>query len=311
MAGAMKRALLALLALVALPSLPACAPDGGVDALEGADQDSADISATSRTYVVLRHDMRKCMSPMCGGYFVHDVNRKHLNEKYVSGLDFAPSGLDAATQDQITSAPEGEVVLYGKLGPIDAATNTRAFLVYEAYRGMPGFGPAEGDLFYGVTDLGIQCIAAPCDSLEAEKLNSTAKKTFTGVDADLGANISADWLGHRVIGGGALVAGSLQNGQTFPTGTEKLLVASQVFLRLPESAGPCPKSPEPLCADGTVATYTYTADRCTVFDTCAESGACIALAPTCADGYVVVSWPSQPFGCSAYTCEPEFLHPAE
>ena len=305
----MKLAALSLATLFAGLSLAACAPDADFDSLESAGDQTADISATSRTFVALRHDYRKCMSPMCGGYFVHDVNRKHLNEKYVSGLDFANAGLDQATIDQVTSAPDGEVVLYGKLGPIDATFGTRTFLVFEAYRGMPGAAPASGDLFYSVTDHQLQCFAAPCNSLEAEKLNSTSSKMFTGIDAEIGTNVSADWLAHRAATGGALVAGSLQNGQTFPAGTEKLLVASQVFLHLPEAAGPCPKSPEPLCEDGTVGTYVYTADRCTVFDTCATAGACIALAPTCDEGYAIVSWPSQPFGCSAYTCEPAFLHP--
>ncbi len=305
----MKLALAAVTTLFAGLSLTACAPDAGVDELETAGDDTADISATSRTFVVMRHDNRKCMSPMCGGWFVHDVNRKHLNEKYVSGLDFENAGLDDATIDQVTSAPEGEVVLYGKLGPIDPTFNTRTFLVYEAYRGMPGAAPIDGDVFYSVTDQHLQCFAAPCNSLETEKLNSTTSKMVTGLDASVATNVSEGWLAHRAAEGGALVAGTIQKGQQYPAGTEKILVASQVFLRLPEAAGPCPKSPEPLCEDGTVATYVYTDDRCTVFDTCAQAGACIALAPVCDEGYTIVSWSSQPFGCSAYTCEPAFLHP--
>src|ERR1700755_2938261 len=98
-----------------------------------------DISASSRTYVAVRRAPRECFraSPSCGGYYVHDVNRASLNEKYVSGFDFSASGFDAATIDLVMKAHPGEIVLHGKLGPIDhAAENTQRFVVSEAWRGL-------------------------------------------------------------------------------------------------------------------------------------------------------------------------------
>jgi hypothetical protein len=301
----------AALSLVSVFALPACAPTSDVDRLDDANDDTADISATSRTHVVLRRDTRKCASPMCGGYFVHDVNRKNLNEKYVSGLDFSASDLDSLSIDQVLGAADGEVVLYGKLGPIESAHHTRTFIVTSAWRGMPGYPTSDADTFYSVEDLGIQCFAAPCDSLEATKLNSTKTTQFTGANVNLGQHISEEWLAHRVLDGDALVAGSFGEGQTYAAGTEEILFASQVFLKLPERVGPCVKLSQPYCGDGTVSTYTHTPDRCNAFDQCVEPGACIALAPTCADGYVVVSWTAAPFACSAYTCEPAFLYPEQ
>ncbi len=80
-------------------------------------EDSAELSTTSRTLVLLRRDLRKCASPLCGGYFVHDVNRVKLTEAYVSGLDFSASDLGDHEQQQVIEAGDGEVVLRGKLGP--------------------------------------------------------------------------------------------------------------------------------------------------------------------------------------------------
>ena len=59
----------------------------GDDAPQG--EGSAELGKASRTYVTVRHDMRKYISPLCGGYWVADVNRATLREVYVNGLDFS------------------------------------------------------------------------------------------------------------------------------------------------------------------------------------------------------------------------------
>src|SRR3990167_1352304 len=138
-----------------------------------------ELGSATRSYVVLRRDLRRCVAPLCGGYWAHDVNRANLNERYVSALDFTNSNLLPEHQDDVRNAGDFEGVLYGKLGPAEARFNTRTFLVTSAWRGMPGVKfnqPA--DTFYRVVSTSIQCFAAPCPTLSATKLHTRSKSLF-------------------------------------------------------------------------------------------------------------------------------------
>ena len=275
----------------------------------GADQDSDDLSAASRTFVSVRRDTRKCAAPKCGGYFVKDVNRSaSTEERYVSGLDFAhATDLDDAAIEQALDAPDGELVLRGKLGPL-GSHSTRKFLVYEAYRGMPGFGPATGDAYVAVEprDPQVQCFTAPCDNLTSHELNHTPKTNFTRTDAALANLVDAAWLENRVDHGGAIVAGSFVPGDTFPGGPEKVLQASQVFLKLPERVGPCTATPIPDCSPDT-ATFTRNADRCVEFSACVDGGVCPQYVPACPEGFSLSSWRGGVNACPVYACDPAWL----
>src|SRR5687767_11474980 len=89
-----------------------------------------ELGTSTRSYVVLRRDLRRCVAPMCGGYWAHDVNRATLNEQYVSGLDFSRSNLSQPEhQADVTGAGDFEVVLFGKLGPAESRFQTRKFVV--------------------------------------------------------------------------------------------------------------------------------------------------------------------------------------
>jgi hypothetical protein len=269
-----------------------------------------ELSTTSRTYVALRRDLRKCAAPACGGYLVHDVNRVFFSEKYVSDLDFSASGLDAATIDLVKNAPANEIVLYGKLGPKEPVHHTRMFVVSDAYRGMPGKSPIEGDTFYKTEHRvpAIECFVAPCDNEIAKKLNSTTKYAFTGLSVDDALPPWGDttWLGGRALDHGAIVAGSFVDGALEPGGYESILAASQVFIHLPESVGPCPAFPQPDCGNEK-ATFTRNADRCVIFDECVKPGICPQFIPACPDGYTLSSFASAPAGCPHFACDPTFI----
>lgn len=306
--------LAALAALAIVPGFAACAPDAAVDAVdEAADSGNEELSATARAYVTIRHDNRKCASPMCGGWFAKDVNKANPTERYVSDLDFTNTDFDDATMDLVRSAPEGELVLRAKLGPVEPEHNTRKLLVFEAYRGLPGQAPYVSDLFYSVTanDPAIQCITAPCNNLHAKKLNSTKTKSITATDIDFGALVDNAWLRHRVETGGALVAGEIYEGEVFPGGPEQLLFADQVYLKLPEVAGPCPAVKLAPCAEGMVRSYTRTEDRCVVPGACVEAGACAAVVPSCEEGYELSSWNGGMFACTQFVCDPAWLFSSE
>jgi hypothetical protein len=267
-------------------------------------EDGAELSASSRTYVALRHDDRRCISPLCGGYWVRDLNRATPTEKYVSGLDFTGSGLGAA-EEAIVREGLGEVVLRGKLGPVEAQFGTRTFVVSEAWRGMPGKAVAAGDSFFKLSTATVQCIRAPCPSYRAVRGNFTAQTYFHALELDRAAagRLDLAWLEKRATQDGALTAGALVR-----SGEVLTLEASNVFVKLPEAAGPCPLVKQPPCASGMSRTFVRNEDRCIVSSQCVAQGVCTQLVPTCGEGTTRVTWASAPRACPQMVCEPSWLH---
>ncbi len=267
-----------------------------------------ELGTTTRSYVVFRHDsMRRCPSPMCGGKFVRDVNRATLNNVYVSGLDFSKSKLSEEQQAQVLGAAEYEVVLYGRLG---ALTNGyRAFEVTTAWRGMPGVKFAATDTFYRVENAGIQCIAAPCPSLRASKLHSTTKVLHHDLDVSRASmpGVDRNWLTSRVVDKDALVAARFVDGARVGGVMEKVLDASQVFIKIPDMTQSCGRPSIALCPAGKVNIWTRDENRCVMPAGCGGRGACAAFVPACTEGYALVSWTGGPFACTQYACDPEFL----
>jgi hypothetical protein len=189
-----------------------------VDDTSAADataEETGELSTRTNSYVVFRHDTRRCISPLCGGYWVSDVNRKVLREEYVSGFDFSGSGLTEETQAKALEGAEGEVILRGKLGPTESRFNTRTFLVLEAFRGMPGVRAAATDSFYRVERAdNIRCIVAPCPSLRAIKLHTTQPKLVHQVSVARASTTNGDarWMTSRINDKDALAVVSPPHG---------------------------------------------------------------------------------------------------
>jgi hypothetical protein len=264
-------------------------------------EDGAKLSTTSRSYVGLRPDLRKCIGPTCGGYFVHDVNRATVTEKYVSGLDFSSSGLSNDDQARVLSGID-QVVLRGKLGPQEPHFGTQAFIVSEAYRGLPGLTLGSGDGYFKVQEETIECITAPCPTLSEVRVNHTTKTLFHELSLTGLGFVDQAWLNKRVTEGGAIASGTLAT-----NGNELTLEASNVFLQLPEVAGPCTLLTIAMCPAGQVRTFTRTADRCLIPDACVTQGVCNILVPNCGPGYTANSWKRSPNACEAVACDPSWL----
>ncbi len=271
----------------------------------------SDLGTKVQSYVIARRDYRKCIYPMCGGWFVQDVNRKHPREEYVADLDLSGSGLSKNDIERVRGAARSELVLKGKLTEVNPKTGFRNFKVTEAYRGMPGVEVAAGDTFYRAETMEPQrlCFTAPCNNEVATKLNSRQETEFTGYTLERASRAHVDqaWLINRVQFHGAIVAGSLRPGALLSGGFETILDASQVFIRLPEGVGPCSTAPEKACGDGLVSMYTRSADRCVVQEACGMPAFCLMMVPTCDPGYVLQGWMSTT-GCPQYACDPEFVH---
>lgn len=270
------------------------------------DTDGAELSTVSRTYVTFTRDFRKCMAPMCGGWWVTDVNRANPTPRYVSGLDFAGANLDEATVAKALEGGDREVVLRGKLGAEESRFHTRPFLVTDAWRGMPGVVATAGQNFYKVEAVEITCFKAPCPSMKATKLNTgggTLIDALSVADASL-PRVDQEWLKNRLQLHGAIASAKVVNGAYISGSYEKVLSASQVFVKLPESIGPCPLRPIAQCPEGKIHSFSRTADRCEVPGGCVTPGYCALYVPSCPEGYTLQSWSGGQFACQVYACDP-------
>ncbi len=277
---------------------------------DGADE--SELSTRSYTYLTIRRDYRKCMSPYCGGYWVKDVNvAAGVPEVYVSGLTYVNGSISPAGREQLTSAADGEIVIRGRLGAIHRPTGTRKLVVRDAYRGLPGAWRAPDTTFYTVERLVTACLPSqPCPMLEGKALNRQARPTSAQrleLQDALAPMVSEPWLREQVLSGEAIVAGQFLTAQKLPAPATTSLSVSDVFFKL-EAGWSCPVFRLAQCPDGGTWTFSYSSIGCIVPAGCVQGGACIALAPPdCAPGYRAVSYSAKPFACSAQVCEPEFF----
>ena len=242
-----------------------------------------------------------------GGYLVREAN-VDAEAARATKLVFEGPGLDEGTVASIREANVTELVLYGHLGPEDPGTGTRTLIASEVYRGMPGEKIAPGDGLYAVQKRipHIECITAPCPQQVAVLLNATGREEIDRVSVDdfAGGILDESWLVKRLSHDSALVAGHVNDPNPAPR-FEKLLVSSQVFVRLPEHRGPCEDIGTPRCSEGQ-ATFQRTADRCLVFDRCVHSNFCAQQRRLCPSGYTAVTWATAPNGCLSMACDPTF-----
>lgn len=288
----------------------ACASTDGQSDPVSTGESADELSLTRPSFVTLRQDMRKCMAPLCGGFFVRDVNVAGA-ERYVSGLDLSQSRLPEDAREDIRSAPPGELVLYGYLGSLEREFQTRKLVVLEGFRGMPGVTPRTSDSFYQVHARKdpIACFVAPCPNEIASLLNTSIEEAFDRVSVDHAALpwVDKGWLASRVTTHDAIAAGTLSPGEHFPGGYEQVLDSSQVFVRLPDTLGPCLERPPLRCPEGTVGVHQRTVDRCIVQVACVQPGICPQYMPACPAGYTLSSWSAPPSGCPAFACDPSFI----
>ncbi len=270
---------------------------------------SADALTTkTESFVTVRRDLRKCVSPLCGGYWARELNRES-EERYVSALDLSGAGLDETGIDSALAASD-MLVLRGRLGPAESRFGTRAFVATDVWRGMPGAKPECADAFYTVRARTppIACLVAPCPNEIATLVNTSTTSAFDGVDVSRAAEPFVDtaWLASRVTFHDAVIAASWARGDHFPGGYARLLRADQVYVHLPDRVGPCPAAPITECKDGTIATYQRSADRCVLPLGCVAPAICPMYRPACADGYTLTSWTGEK-GCAQFACDPSFV----
>ncbi len=152
---------------------------------------------TGSTYYALYADLRRCPSPLCGGWFVDELNRpatqchdgSTADQCYTPELDWSRSGLSDAQQSQLldaahTGATSGQVVAIAR-GTFAHGNSTPQpelgrFVISEAWAEV-GSGAATGT-FVEVHDNGLRCFAAPCRNLTEVTLDTPQVTDIAAVD---------------------------------------------------------------------------------------------------------------------------------
>ncbi|HEY5960969.1 MAG TPA: DUF6748 domain-containing protein [Polyangiaceae bacterium] len=243
----------------AADSPPSSSPQGGVQSVtEGQLLGEAEqgLSTAGSTYFTLSRDVRKCASPLCGGFWVKAVNRlrttcvdgRRLAQCYVAELD-SSRGLSEDQLNQITGNPErfllaGSIVArayesFSELGVLD---------VIEARVGHVDSMPT--GIFFQATNNGRVCVTSPCLSYDVELLNA-ALPTLSVADIALASVASDPSDGYTQLNqpDGLFLAAHISYVRG-PAGVALALNASEYYLPLAAPKQTCGSRGLPECPDG-------------------------------------------------------------
>jgi len=248
------------LLLVSATGLAGCAADTADDA-NGADDATEEVAESedaitgrpSNTgyFIVTRHDSRKCISPICGGFFVKRVNQattvcadgSKQAECYVSSMTFGGIGLSTREESEFRGSFEtGKALVKARM--YKQKFNGLTLGVIKASEGWVGAtGSTPDGSFYRVADNGIRCIKAPCPSTTAYGLNGAdshnlIKVSFasTATPADQESlDRAAAALGTTE---GVMIAGGIALPKCLPTANcGPFATASEFYLRVTRREG--------------------------------------------------------------------------
>ncbi len=170
---------------------------------------SANATKPTETYYSVRRDLRRCMSPFCGGYWVRSVNHartecpdgSRAEECYVAEIVLPPE-LTLDSGDLVHGAlglrnyPELDV----ELGALRADFALAPVLARAGGRGH----------HFLVHDTGIRCVTTPCPSSDVIPLNRRSAYSDYALsfgDAALEEPYWQEYAGHSAAGQGAVVFG--------------------------------------------------------------------------------------------------------
>jgi hypothetical protein len=242
-------ALTLLASCAALGATTACSnPAHAQDALVGESATTA-AASTAPNYYAITADLRRCATPLCGGWFLDQLNRsttqchdgRTADKCYAPELDWSRANLSTEQQDELREAASagavsGQVVavVRGTFAPTNSTPQPALgrFIITEAWVAESD-GPAAGT-FVWVHDNGLRCLVAPCPNLTERTLNTTQVTDIAEVNfAPAGLDDAEVEMCTAAMYGpdGLLVAGERYtvqaNGNTAPGRT-----ATAAYLRL-------------------------------------------------------------------------------
>jgi hypothetical protein len=280
----------ALLPIIALSfttlAFSGCAAQ--TDATDGADDQETEVDETESTeealtstpsnygyWIVTHRDFRRCISPICGGWWVKRVNQAKTlcangmmeSECYVSSISFNGVGLSAREEADVRASVEsGKAVIKAK--GYKKKFNGIAIGTLKANEAWTSAtGSTIDGTFFRLADNGIRCIQAPCPSTTAHTLNSADKQNIidaildqTSVPADQDtldrASTAIGTTDGLIVAGGLLLPKCIPNSQCGPK-----VNASEIFLKVVRREGKgCGSRGLPYtCNSGQFCSYTPTA----------------------------------------------------
>ncbi len=244
---------LALLASLAIFGAGCASASPDDDSSESAvDSEEALTSASNYGYfIVTRRDMRKCMSPMCGGVYVKRVNDATTRcadgsmsaECYVSGVQLNLGLTDRENAAFDAAVSDGKALVKARM--YKKRFNGMSIGLLKASEGWLGAtGSTPDGTFYRVGDNGIRCIKAPCPSTSASELNGTSKTNVIAVHLDQTATpADPDVLGRAMeavgTAEGVLVAGGVALPKCMPSATQcgPFVTATEFYTRVVSTEG--------------------------------------------------------------------------
>jgi len=195
-------------------------------------------SLTAEAFYTVKPDLRKCISPICGGWFVKQVNRKLTRCLdgtrqpwcYVATERFVIPKLSSEQKYQLHQAMhESKVLVQGSLLKNDQYGE---LVVNNAW--ISATEQAPHGVFVNLINNGITCIAAPCLSFDGEILNRSKVKSLAGYDLDeVAATDEQRMLAEEAIfsDDGLPIAGHFFE-ITGPAGSAQGIVAEQFYLKV-------------------------------------------------------------------------------
>jgi len=192
--------------------------------------ESPELLSSNSTFYTVRADLRRCISPICGGYFIKRVNLP--TTRCANGQYMAQCYVPAIDWNGQLEVEAGKALLRGNViaKTYERFGNLGVFRVAESWQAISDSQP-EGT-FYRVRDRGLRCITHPCPTHHEAKLNSNFRLNIAGVDlSGSGLNDKAGVIEATMTGReGAMISGN-NVPVTGPGGRLLSLKATQVYLR--------------------------------------------------------------------------------
>ena len=216
-----------------------------VDETVADTEEAASLKSTS-TYFTVRHDARRCVSPICGGYYVKRLNETHTTcadgssttgECYVAEINWSAADVDGATG----------TIVRGKISKKDYGTMGKFGILTPSEVWMAANTNAASGTYYRAENNGIVCIKAPCFTITADKLNDKNTRTASQLGGASAAAASTAMTKAAII-----VAGNV----TDVTGGGRSLSVSQYWTR----AVAAPKDPTSCNVDADCRSSVYGAE---------------------------------------------------
>jgi hypothetical protein len=202
---------------------------------EAPEAGKADAVSTTSTYYGARRDIRRCMAPLCGGWWVKRVNFSNTrcsdgvnrSECYVFDID--ASGLGPG--DEAFGNVAGNAAAYLFRGSLEQSTQgsftVGVLRAREAWQQAFSDTEASGT-FYRVDPNRIRCITIPCPVAYREaKLNSAMSAKLTGFTGPFALKLGSELQGADSV---------LAAGTNKMVRGNRVLEATQFWLRVKPAA---------------------------------------------------------------------------